>query len=246
MDKYPKYISQEQQEEFETFLLGNMNLSQKEVFKQKLQTDTVLNAQFNEFKDLFVAVEEENLRSKLDDFHTTIEEETPVKHLNTSKKRFNYSIAASVAILLTLGGLWFLNRQSPNEKLFHKYYTQDPGLPTVMGSNDNFAFYEAMVDYKRGDYETAIRKWEQQLEGKPENDTLNYFLGSAYLANNDAERAIPFLDIALKDKNSSFKDDNLFYLGLAYLKSKNAEKAIEHLSKSKLEKAKKVLEEIKK
>lgn len=244
MDKYPKYISQEQQEEFETFLLGNMNLSQKEVFKQKLQTDTVLNAQFNEFKDLFVAVEEENLRSKLDDFHTTIEEETPVKHLNTSKKRFNYSIAASLAILLTLGGLWFLNRQNPNEKLFHKYYTQDPGLPTVMSSNDNFAFYEAMVDYKRGNYDVAIKKWEELLVNKPENDTLNYFLGAAYLAKGNKNNAITFLNTVAQIKKTSFKKEAHFYLGLIYLKEKKIDSAKKNLEKSNTALSKKILLEL--
>ena len=219
MDKGPKYISQEQQEEFERFLLNQMELEEETIFHEKLEGDTILKNQFEEFKALLFAVEEDGLRKVLNDFHDTI----PKKD-NTSKSNFYlYRIAAGIAIIVALG-LWFFNQQSPNDKLFEEYFTPDPGLPTVMGSSENYDFYEAMVDYKQGNYQVAIEKWEKLLLAKPNNDTLNYFLGVAHLAGGANEAAIPFL-IKVSNSSSYFEKEARHYLGLAYLKKGEIDKA---------------------
>ena len=113
----------------------------------------------------------------------------------------------------------FFNRLSPNEKLYNEFFTPDPGLPTVMGENGDYSFYEAMVDYKHGDYNEAIKKWERQLFQKPKNDTLNYFLGSAHLANGNSKKAIDYLEDVADDKKSIFYNDANTYMGLALLKT---------------------------
>ena len=106
MDKYPKYISESQQEEFENFLLGNMNLVEAKTFKEKLKNDPRLNTYFEEFKTMSLIIEEETLRNKLDDFHNAIPENTLDK-----KSNFNfYRIAASVVILISLS-VWLMGQQ---------------------------------------------------------------------------------------------------------------------------------------
>ena len=108
--------------------------------------------------------------------------------------------------------------------MFLEYFSPDPGLPTVMGNNDNYPFYEAMVDYKEGNYDVAIKKWRGLLVSKPNNDTLNYFLGVAHLANDDSKSAIPYLE-KIDVSESFFGKDAKHYLGLAHLKSGDIEKA---------------------
>lgn len=238
MDKNPKYISEEQQELFERFLMGEMPFAEQISFKARLDDNDDLNISFEEFKTLFEMVEEAGFRNQLDNFHKQMEKskETPVRQLKPNK-RFTYQIAASVTILLAVGTFWFFNQQNSSEKLFDEYYSPDPGLPTVMGTNDNYAFYEAMVDYKQGNYDIAIAKWEKLLIQKPDNDTLNYFLGSAYLALEEPTRAVSFLEKAIQAKSSSFSNETQYYLGLIYLKSGKQQKAVEALNSSELQKA---------
>lgn len=214
-----KYISPEQQEEFEKFLLHQMNLEEETLFNEKLNADSKLKNKFEEFKTLFFAVEEEGLRNALNEFH---------KALPKKKNNFTfYRIAAGFAVIISLG-IWLFNGQSPNEKLFKEYFTPDPGLPTVMGTNDNYAFYEAMVDYKRGNYDTAIKKWQRLLKTKPENDSLNYYIGISYLSNNNTPKAIFFLD-KVAGKKSVFESESRFYLALGYLKLDSLTQARENL-----------------
>ncbi len=246
MDKYPKYISQEQQERFELFLMDKMSVEEKRSFEISLTEDKNLQGVFEEFKSLFEMIEETGIRKKMNDFHTEVEKEEPtVSQLHASKSRFNYRIAASVAVLLTIGGLWFFNRPTTNEKLFDKYYTQDPGLPTVMGNSDNYAFYEAMVDYKQGNYPKAITKWEKLLAQKPGNDTLNYFLGVSYLAVDNMPKASNHLQAMIQDKNSVFKNEANIYLGLTLIRTGHIQNAKAVLAKSDSQKSREILLEIK-
>ena len=238
MDKYPNYISQEQQEEFERILLEQMDSKEKEEFNNKLNRNPVLKEQFDAFKELFLAIEEEGLRNLMDLFHDSHKEKSGAKH-----KSYWYPIAASIALLLSLG-IWFFNKQSPNEKLFQSYFTVDPGLPTVMGNNDNYAFYEAMVNYKQGNYDMAITKWEKQLLTNQDSDTLNYFLGSAYLAKGNTDKAIDFFKTTLNSSASVFSKEAHYYLALGLLKNNNTEEAIKHLKMVEDEKSVELLKKI--
>ena len=200
-----------------------------------------MSERFQEFKALFRTVEEAALRDTLEDFHN---ETSTFQGRNTNKKArvIFYRIAAGIAVLIALGtGYWLANRPGPNERLFETYFSPDPGLPTVMGTQDNYAFYEAMVDYKRGEYTTAITKWELLLEKKPQNDTLNYFLGAALLANNLSNEAIPYFETVLKNKESLFMDPSHFYLALAQIKEGQISDAIKNLEASKDQKSKELL-----
>ncbi|MGB3150266.1 MAG: hypothetical protein WBB27_06340 [Maribacter sp.] len=248
MDKYPKYIPEEQQELFERFLMDEMSIKEKKSFEIKIAGDKNLKNSFDEFKSLFETVEEVGLRHKLKDFHNALEngEEPQIRLLNPSKYRFGYRIAASIIILIGLGSIWFLNNTNSNVKLYEVYYFQDPGLPTVMGSSDNYNFYEAMVDYKQGDFKVAIEKWEKLLVAKPENDTLNYFLGVSHLANGQFEKGLIHLNKNENDSSSRFFSENNFYLGLAHLRLNQLTEAKIYLGKSKMPESKEILEALKK
>jgi len=239
MDEHAAYITQAQQEEFEAFLMGNMSAENAVAFEAELAKNPGMQMEFEEFKALFNTIEEKALRAVLDDFHE-----------NTDRKRatmrftFNgYRIAAMVAVLIALG-LWFFNQQSSNEQLFETYFSPDPGLPTVMGTSDNYAFYEAMVDYKQGHYKKAINKWKAQLNAKPHNDTLNYFLGMSHLALKDQTKAIPYLEEVSERKGGFFERDALYFLGMAHLKNNNPKTAKQYLAQSGHSKSEIVLSEL--
>ena len=113
-----------------------------------------------------------------------------------------------------------------------------------MSSNNNFEFYDAMVSYKQGDYTTAINKWEKLLQAKPSNDTLNYFIGVAHLANKNEVEAIPFLNVVTNYSNSAFLNESYYYLGLAYLKNNNVKLAKKNLNFSTVDNSKLILSKL--
>lgn len=234
-------ISQNLLETIERYINKNMTKQELEEFEEKLQ-DPKFKSQVDDIKTLLLGIETQSLKEQLDEFHKEIPEpEIPLIN-EPSKVRFlNFrKIAAAAAIIITIGSFWFFSGNT-NEKLYAKHFTPDPGLATTMSETANFEFYDAMVNYKQGDYKTAISKWEILLEGKPKNDTLNYFLGVAHLADKNEKSAIKYLDIVIQDSDSNFKNDAHYYIGLAHLKADNVELAKKNLNFSTIDNSKKIL-----
>lgn len=243
-------MTQEEFELIEKYLEGTIEGASLIQFEKRLTEDVVLASNVAQQRILKDAILEESLRAKLDGFHDVFSENEEVSShkvisLNTYVR---YAVAACVAVLLFWGGFKFLNRtgsnQEQNEQLFAAHFTPDPGLPTTMSASDNYEFFNAMVSYKQGNYQKAIEVWQTLIKEKPSNDTLNYFIGVAHLANNNEVEAISFLQWAAEHPKSNFSEEIYHYLGLAHLKNGDKEIAIKALEKSNLKKSEELLEQL--
>lgn len=236
-------ISQEQLETIERYINGTMANEELKTFEKQLENDSEFKTQVEDIKTLLTGIETQSLKEQLDEFHNDIQKQPTQK--NTTKVRYLQfrKLVAAAAIVIALGSFWFFNQNS-SERLYSKYFTPDPGLPTTMSTTSNFEFYDAMVNYKQGDYKTAIAKWEVLKIKTPNNDTLNYFLGVAHLANKNESNAISFLEKSIQNNDFLLVDDAYYYLGLAYLKDGNITLAKENLKKSTAENSQALLSEL--
>ena len=237
-------ISQEEFERIEAYLTQTLSDEDLSEFENRLKNEAGFAAKVKDIKVVLSGIETQALKEQLDDFHATLSTDNndvvappKVKLLKWKK------IAVAAALIIAAGSVWLLSG-NPNEKLYTKYFSPDPGLPTAMGSNDNYEFYEAMVAYKEGNYKNALSKWKDQLKTKSTNDTLNYFVGSALLADKKENEAMSYLLKVARRENTVFKSEAFYYLGLAYLKANNKEKAINFLKKSDFTKAKDLLKKL--
>ena len=238
-------ISKELLEIIERYINGSMTSQELKDFNQLLELDNDFKLKVEDVKTMLTANESQPLKEQLNEFNKGIPKaieknssERKVKFLNFSK------IAAPIAVIIAIASIWFFSSPQ-NENLYSKYFRADPGLPTTTHSTDNFDFYEAMEKYNHGDYEIAIAKWRVLQEKKTDNDTLNYFLGVALLANKNVSDAIPFLERTVQSKDSFPLIINAhYYLGLAYLKAGNTELTIKHLSYSETEAAKIIISKL--
>lgn len=237
-------ITPELLETVERYYNGTMAQQERTHFEEQLQKDVAFKTLVEDLRITVLGIETQALKEQLNDYHKEIPKHNPLA-TPTAKVRFlSFSkIAIAAGIIIVLGMFWFLSG-STNDRLYAKYFTPDPGLPTTMSSSDNFAFYDAMVNYKQGDYDTAITKWEKLEQKAPENDTINYFLGVAHLADKNVEKAVPYLSKTTNNTESVFLEDAYYYLGLAYLKSDKIEEARQAFQKSQSEKSREILKRI--
>ena len=224
-------IPQDLWEEVERFLQHKMLPEEKEIFMARMSNDPQLQKTTDEMRLLFIGVQEASLRQKLNEFHEGLatpatEKQSPGKLLPMMKW------LAAACIILIVSGAIFLSRQGYKETLFTEYYRPDPGLISPMGTTDDYAFNRAMVDYKTANYEAAIKGWESLHAAQPGSDTLNYFLGSAWLAIERADKAISYLQKVTTLPNSAFVKDAYWYLALAQLKQGDKKKATSSLEKT--------------
>lgn len=238
-------MTQDDFEYIEAYL--NNRLSNKELinFEKRLKNDKAFAAGVETVRLTISGIETQALKEQLDSFHAEIDRDREKTDSDHKVINLQWRKLLAAAVLLILAGSWLFFNLNSSERLYSKFYKPDPGLPTAMSTTDNYEFYKAMVFYKRGKYTQALEIWKGQLPSKTKNDTLNYFIGSALMANAEDSDAIAFLKEVTTQEDSVFADDAWYYLGLAYLKTNNKEKAIAALEQSGLQKAKELIEKLK-
>ena len=220
MENKPK-ISQEELELIERFWQGKfVDNSEESHLQERYIHEEAWRIKADEVRLLMLGIQESVLEEKLDDFHRAIE--------SPSTGWQKWAVAACTIGFFIAVGL-FLFSKTHEEKLFARYYTPDPGLPTFMGISDRYEFENAMVDYKMGDYKKAAESWKALLGESISNDTLQYFIGSAYLAQGMADAAIISFSQVVADPESAFASEAYWYLSLAWIKMKDPKKALEAL-----------------
>ena len=225
-------ISTEEFKEIERYLLKEMPEGELQLFTNKLDSDQELRDRVHTVRLIIVGIQEDKLAQELQRYHSVmkVSEETPQKKPVINLKFF--LVAASILIMAAISIFLFLNNPDKGERLFTEYYKPDSGLISSMSSSDDYIFDRAMIDYKTGDYKAAIKSWDSLLTQKPGNDTLQFFLASAYLAMDKYEESITHFKEVTTRENSNFLEDANWYLDLVYLKTNQKDKAIPYIQKS--------------
>lgn len=226
-------ISPQEFDEIEQYLSKELNEEQLLSFTKKLDSDQELRDKVHTVRLIKIGIQEDQLARDLQRFNE--EMKSGAQNTGNKKNIFNlkpFLLAASVLIIAALGIFLFFLNPGKEDRLYSKYYKPDSGLISSMGSSDDYIFDRAMIDYKTGEYKAAIQSWDSLLKERPENDTLEFFIASAYLAMEKYEEAITHFNKVITNTNSNFLEDANWYLGLAYLKTKNIEKAIGSIEKS--------------
>ncbi|WP_299111551.1 tetratricopeptide repeat protein [uncultured Winogradskyella sp.] len=238
-------ISQEEFEMIEAYINGQLSNEDLLAFEGRLKNEKLLALKVENIKTILTGIETQVMKEQLDEFHNNLSHHKNETVVHQPKVKILHwkRIAVAAILMMSLGGFWIFNG-NPNERLYAKYFTPDPGLPTTMSTSDNYEFYEAMVYYKQGDYKSAISKWETLQIAKPNNDSLNYFIGVAYMASKNETKAIPFLEKSTTNKSFTFLMDAYYYLGLAYLKTDHIELAKKNFNKSANKNSKALLSEL--
>lgn len=246
--KYDHHISENDLIHIESYITKTLDADANVAFEKELLQNSVLRQKTNELRLLLMGIQEVELKAKFPEFHQDMGRTDGRLTLKTSKGN-NFSrlaIAASILFFLCLGawGIWF--RQPIHEKLFSHYFQPDPGLATVMSQSASYDFEKAMVEYKNGQYQAALKTWTELLTQNPGNDTLIYFMGSAQMAMGKYEEAMKNLEQVANNTSSTFVRDACWYLGLYYLRVNDKQQAIDYLIKSGYPEASELTDEINK
>ncbi len=217
-----EFISQEDQELIDGFLNGQLDEASHLSFLERIQKEATFREKVEHMRLLSTGIKEEALKEEMNKFHASLSSGTSLKVRWMQSKWMR--IAAAAVIVFGVCVVFIVSGQSKQEKLFARFYKADPGLMTTMSASENYDFNRAMVDYKSGNFEAALQGW-LKLRQSSSSDTLDYFIGSAYLASGANEEAIKYFDQALKNGETVFYDDALWYKSLALVKANRVAEA---------------------
>ncbi|MDX9908082.1 MAG: hypothetical protein RBS23_01365 [Mariniphaga sp.] len=268
----PNNITYDEWNDIETWLDQNDVSGEALLWTEKLTQISNLNRKIEYVKRVREEIEDSIRQSKIKSFHPGIhagsdgtgsywnwnqesnlpgrfssdEKGSEIKSILNVKTKSRAWFTAAAILVILVGIYWMMGIGNPSERVFAENFKPDVGLPLRMENASAYAFYEGMLDYKLEDYEAAIEKWEVLLRPKPQNDTLNYFLGVSHLALGDAAKALEYLGNQERYRQGIFKDDAAWYAALAKIKEGNFEEARLFLQKHPSTRNTKLLNELNK
>ena len=176
----------------------------------------VLEGQIKAARELRLAVGATELRDSLRRLHAERgggDQASPSSPVVVRNSPVKAALIIAGLLLLALFGYYLLRPAPP--AVYAEYAYQDPGLPVVMGPEDDRAFSEGMLLFQRGDYPGALEAFDA-LPG-PASDTVTYYrAASAYYAGV-GEAPLEGLQAVAEDETSLFRERAEYLLALRYL-----------------------------
>lgn len=210
-------MTEQEFDQIEAHLNGDIDFATLTDGKSAAEVEA-LRAEVAAQREARLAISVASLRQDIADIHGQATESGAgkVQKAPAKVRPLNRWLAIAAAVLLAIGaGFWLLDGNA-NDRLRDRYAYLDPGLPVVMGITDNREFAEAMTDFTRGEYATALPVFAA-LNAGANNDTLTYYHGAAAYYVGDFVVATSQLLTVAEDQTSLFRERAEWLLSLSYL-----------------------------
>lgn len=215
--------------QFDRYSTGQMSESEKQTFEASLKDDLALQKSFDEFlhlKDGLVEFGYSQMSDQIAGWESEISSLEGGKVI--SLKRW-YMIAATISVILVAAISWWrLSPPESAENLYISYYEPYPDILTSRGSGEKL-LNEGLYSYESGDYKESIGYLKNYLVTNKEHKEVLFYLGQAYLANDEPVNALRIFKDLEQENKFTLKEANQWYLALTHLKLKDTSSVNETL-----------------
>lgn len=181
---------QSRDELIDKYLLGGLDGDSLEEFRKKLADDAAFRKEVETHQLMFNGIRQAgraHWKDQLDLLHAEMKRPEYPPHRIYAVRR-GFWLAA--ACLLVLSGIFIVVRQAGHgdDRLFREYFTPYPvleGTTRSVDSQNATPVQRAVSKYAAGDYAESIRLFNA-IPGIGKEEMALFYLGNAYLANNQA------------------------------------------------------------
>lgn len=218
----------------EEFIDGSLSTAEADDLLRELETNPDLLREFTLRTEVNLAIRNRHL----DDFRNLLISQSKNQTSNSSFFNLKKDIlktwhlaAASFALILVVGGLWYIlsNKPFSTERLVSKYYKPAQSILQFRSVelNSDDALKEAFNFYQQNDYSNAL-KYFNSLENQI---TAKFYSGICYIELEEFDNAIDSFEFVINDKDNLFVEQAEWYLGLIYLMNNQKAQALEQFNK---------------
>ncbi|NHF61452.1 tetratricopeptide repeat protein [Flavobacteriaceae bacterium TP-CH-4] len=203
------------------------------VLNQLLDSDTEFRKRFEFEKSLKKVIRHkkgEDLKAKLNSFEVDIAKKSPSSKPKGGFR--NWSIAASIALLIGLGWVGFNTfLGTSSDALYEEHFRAYPNTVYTItrGDTDDSLERKAFVAYESGDYESAI-DYLEELKGEENKAYIAFYMAQSHLNLGNTEAALALFQ-QIMDSEKEFEAEAHWYTALAHLKNGDKENATRYLQK---------------
>ncbi|HQV61144.1 MAG TPA: hypothetical protein PLG08_10230 [Chitinophagaceae bacterium] len=216
------------------YLDGELNEDEKKIIEQQLNSDSVLQQEYNSLLATREAIRHYGLQQQVDAVHQHMmgEFQVPVKKIGSKRRIIRNAVAIAASVLLLVAGYAAFNffTLSP-EKVFNSNFRVFE-LTTVR--SDGAGETAAEKAYREKNYKEVIRIHDA---GEDHTRKGEFLCGVAALELKDNKKAITcFTEVLEQNKQATvpiLNDETEYYLFLSYIRDRNYNAAIAIMEKIK-------------
>jgi len=223
------------------YLDGELSPSELSRFEEALIKDPELQEELDLYRDVDVALEDTDvldLRAQLDELHEELSPQLEkASRSKTTKRVLRYAVAASVAVIISLGTYGLFFKKVSNNKIVSQFYKPYDVTLVNRSANEDVSnvLSEALYMYETQKYEEAIALFNKVLEVNPGMIASNLYAGISYFELQEYKNADASLTKIIEHNDNLYIEQAQWYLGFCYLMMNEKEKA--KLQFKKLEKS---------
>ncbi|MDY6800618.1 MAG: tetratricopeptide repeat protein [Bacteroidota bacterium] len=216
------------------YLNGEMNDQELKRFEHLLSSDVEVQEELELHQAIGDAIMEDDIMSFRDTMQMIYAEDKKVKRqpAGFSRKKLFYA-AATIALLLAIGGIvkQLTQPDYDNHQIFDKFYQPYEVTVTYRSGNTETdrMLLNALQKYEDGNYEQALVLFEQLLEKRKDDMSINLYSGISYMEVAKYQKATQSFQTIITDNNNLFIEQAEWYLAMCYLKTEDNKKAKELL-----------------
>lgn len=217
----------------EEFLDGSLTESESSQFKKDLESDPMLFSEFKMRLEVNNAIRDKNLVEFQDLLKIQFKKQASHTTVNLQKDILKtwHLAAASFALIVVVGGLWYIlsNKPYSTERLVTKYYKPAKSILQYrsLELNSDEALKEAFNYYQQNDYINAL-KFFNSLDNQI---TAKFYSGICYIELEKFDEALESFEFVITDRDNLFVEQAEWYLGLIYLMNDQKTQALEQFGK---------------
>ncbi|MCD4696295.1 MAG: hypothetical protein K8S16_08665 [Bacteroidales bacterium] len=213
----------------EEYIDGSLKSKDLSNFEYEMITDPEIAKDIELSIEINNALKDKNfidLRQKLENQSKSNSTSSTVLNIQRDLFKTWHLAAASFALILVVGGLWYIlsNKPFSTERLVSKYYK--PAHPILqvrsIEINSDDAFKEAFSFYQQNDFKNAL-KYFNTLDNQI---TAKFYSGICYIELEQFDKAIRSFEYVISDKDNLFVEQAEWYMGLIYLMNNQKDEAL--------------------
>ena len=212
------------------YLEGEMDPIEATGFEEALELNPELKdevALFREVENAIADTEVLDLRAQLDEIHEELSPQLEKLTRKSSKRVLRYAVAASVAVIVSLGTYSLFFKKVDNNKIVSEFYKPYDVTLVNRSANANISplLREALFKYENREYREAIGLFREILEINPQMTASYLYSGISLMEIKEYTGAKKSFNAVLSHNDNLYMEQADWYLGMVYLLTDEKDKA---------------------
>ena len=192
-------------------LAGELTPPEEETFAQRLRRDPEFAEQYALGQAMIQSLRDHHLKEEMRGWIRAADR-------RRRRQRWQYGLAAGLALLLLAAGGWYLGSTQPTpQSLYETYYTVYPADPVLRGE-PTVDYNQAMTLYREGRYREAIPLFEELQRIDDSDVWVALFLGNSHLNVDQTDDALRYFGQVAASDDAIIQQYGRWYLALTHLK----------------------------